>query len=106
MADRQGTPVLNLTGESVACKEDAVRSDSDNSNPHQDESHMKEWKLALKEEVHSIERNNTRNETVLLPGKDAIWCKVVLNRKMDEEGRIARYKARLSGKGLRPERRC
>lgn len=58
-------------------------------------SNRSEWKLAVKEELDSIGRNNTWSQTVSPPDKDAIQCELVLKLNLDKEGRIVRNKARL-----------
>lgn len=52
-------------------------------------------KACAKEELDSIEWNNTRIQAVLLPGEDAFPCKVVLKRGLDKQGLGACYKTRL-----------
>lgn len=62
-------------------------------------SEKKEWKLALEQELDFIERNSTLIQNVLLLGKDAFPCKLVLNRKPVEKGLFARYEMLLGTKG-------
>lgn len=71
--------VMMLT-EALATYDEAMRSSEKNK-----------WRLALREELDFIERNSTWVHTFLSPEKDAIGCKVLLNRKVDEQCRIVRY---------------
>lgn len=54
------------------------------------------WKLVVKGELDSIERNSHSSETVLPVGKYAIPCTVVMNLELDVQGRIAHHKAPFS----------
>jgi hypothetical protein len=57
------------------------------------------WIKAMREEMASIEHNNTWSLVSLPRGHRAIGLKWVFKLKRDEEGNIAKYKARLVAKG-------
>lgn len=65
---------------------------------------MKE--AGVMKELDYMERNNSRTKTVLSPGKDSIPGNVILKQKLDAQGRIAHYKARLVTNSLRLEGWC
>ncbi|GAU39772.1 hypothetical protein TSUD_220160 [Trifolium subterraneum] len=59
------------------------------------------WKLAVKEEMDALRKNNTWSITDLLPkGKKAVGCKWVFTVKCKADGSVERYKARLVAKGF------
>lgn len=68
-------------------------------------SQKNDSKLSLKAQLDFIERSNTWIQTVLPLGKDALRCKVVLKRKMDEKELIICYKVRPVAKEICPEER-
>ena len=53
------------------------------------------WVQAMKEEIHSIKKNNTWELTSLPPGKKAIDVKCVYKTKYKPDDEVDRYKARL-----------
>lgn len=57
------------------------------------------WKLSKEGKLDSIKRYNTWIYPAFPPDKDAVRYSVVLARKMDEQVRIACYKASLVTKG-------
>ena len=59
-----------------------------------------EWKAAMKEEMASLQENETWELTQLPHGKKAIGCKWVFKRKEDESGNVVRFKARLVAQGF------
>lgn len=59
-----------------------------------------EWKKAINEEIKSIEENETWTLTELPPGRKSIGSKWVFKTKVDENGAITRYKARLVAQGF------
>jgi transposase InsO family protein len=58
------------------------------------------WKEAMKEELDSIDENETWTLTNLPPGRKAIGSKWVFKIKLDENGKIIRRKARLVAQGF------
>ncbi|GAU38708.1 hypothetical protein TSUD_396360 [Trifolium subterraneum] len=72
------------------------------SEPVNDSEALKssKWKEAMKEELRSIENNNTWSLTELPPMKKAIAVKWVYKVKMSPQGEITRHKARLVAKGF------
>ncbi|XP_057453103.1 uncharacterized mitochondrial protein AtMg00820-like [Lotus japonicus] len=58
------------------------------------------WKLAMKEELSSIEKNKTWEIAVLPPEKVPIAVKWVFKVKLKPDGTIAKHKARLVAKGF------
>lgn len=59
----------------------------------------KQWLEAVQEEIDNLNKNNTWYLTKLPPYKRTISCRWVFRIKRNEEGNIARYKARLVVKG-------
>ena len=59
------------------------------------------WRNAMQEEIYAIEKNNTRELTILCPGQRTIGVKWVYKIKHTTDGRIERYKARLVVKGYK-----
>lgn len=57
------------------------------------------WKAAMDEEYKSLLENNTWEITTIPDNKRPIPCKWVFKRKTNENGEIAKYKARLVIKG-------
>lgn len=62
-----------------------------------------EWKLAVKEELGSTERNNIWFQAAFPPGRDAILCNAVLKGKPNEQGHTNGIKAILLTKGYSQE---
>ena len=60
---------------------------------------MKVWIDACKDEIHSIERNNTWDLVELPAGVKPIGLKWVFKIKRNADGTISKYKARLVAKG-------
>lgn len=59
-----------------------------------------EWFKAMKEELLSIEANNTWKPVDLPSGRKTVGSKWVYKIKLDDKGNIARYKARLVAQGF------
>ncbi|KAD4180218.1 hypothetical protein E3N88_28809 [Mikania micrantha] len=59
----------------------------------------REWQIAMKEELDSIERNGTWSLVKNPPGVKPIGLKWVYKIKKDAKGDVTRYKARLVAKG-------
>lgn len=74
---------------------------STNSDPVTYEEAVKheEWRNAMDQEIESIERNNTWDLTSLPSGAKKIGVKWVYKTKLNEKGKIEKYKARLAAKG-------
>lgn len=64
----------------------------------------KQWKRAIKEELDSLVQRKTWENTVLPEGKRCIGCKWVFKTKIDADGKISRYKARLVAQGFTQEK--
>ncbi|CAL0313968.1 unnamed protein product [Lupinus luteus] len=58
------------------------------------------WIEAMKDEIHSIEKNNTWQLTTLLEGKKPISVKWVFKVKLKPDGSVAKHKARLVARGF------
>ena len=58
------------------------------------------WVEAMKEEMNSLEENETWTVTDLPPGRRAIGSKWVFKKKKDETGQVRKYKARLVAQGF------
>lgn len=64
----------------------------------------KQWQRAIKEELDSLVRRKTWENTILPEGKRCIGCKWVFKTKIDADGKISRYKARLVAQGFTQEK--
>ena len=53
------------------------------------------WQTAMDEKIKAIHRNNTWEVSELPEGSQSIGVKWVLKKKMNAQGEIERYKARL-----------
>nr|GEU35984.1 ribonuclease H-like domain, reverse transcriptase, RNA-dependent DNA polymerase [Tanacetum cinerariifolium] len=71
----------------------------DESKNYKEASKDQKWIEAMKDELDSINRNNTWRLTSLPPGHKAIGLKCVFKTKKDADGRIIKHKARLVAKG-------
>jgi len=59
-----------------------------------------EWLKAMKEEISSLNKNDTWSLVPLPPGRKPVGCRWTLGIKRDAEGALERYKARLCAKGF------
>lgn len=59
-----------------------------------------EWKMAMNDELKSIDENKTWNLVDLPAGRAAIGSKWVFKKKLDNSGNVSRYKARLVAQGF------
>lgn len=59
-----------------------------------------QWKIAMKNEISAVEKNNTWVLTDLPPGRRAISLKWVYKIKKDANGNIVKYKARIVARGF------
>ena len=57
------------------------------------------WKMAMKEEMDSLEKNETWNLVELPKDRKVVGCKWVFKLKKSVDNKIERYKARLVTKG-------
>ena len=58
------------------------------------------WRKAVLEEMHALEKNETRDMMELPKGKRTVGCKWVFTIKYKADGTIERHKARLVAKGF------
>lgn len=58
-----------------------------------DSSHKKKCQKEIKEELKSIEYSGSWTKTALPPGKNAIACRTVFERMLDNKGNVYRFKA-------------
>ena len=56
------------------------------------------WRVAMNEEIKSIEKNDTLALTTLPKGEKPIGLKWVFKEKKNAQGKVERYKARLVAK--------
>ncbi|KAL8110798.1 hypothetical protein AgCh_026508 [Apium graveolens] len=66
-----------------------------------DYSESRNWKGAVKSEIDSIVSNGTWELVDLPPGCSTIGCKWIFKRKLNPDGSINKYMARLVAKGFR-----
>ncbi|GJU43349.1 ribonuclease H-like domain, reverse transcriptase, RNA-dependent DNA polymerase [Tanacetum coccineum] len=71
----------------------------DEPKNYKEASNDQKWIEAMKDELDSINRNNTWKLTSLPPGHKAIGLKWVFKTKRDADGKIIKHKARLVAKG-------
>jgi transposase InsO family protein len=62
-------------------------------------SEAHQWRKAMKDEIKSLEENETWSLTELPKGKKAIGSKWVFKKKIGKDGQVERYKARFCAKG-------
>lgn len=60
-----------------------------------------EWRIAMKEEIASIEKNKTWSLVKPVEGKNVIGVKWVFKTKVGPDGKIIKHKARLVAKGYK-----
>ena len=57
------------------------------------------WRAAMDKEIQALEMNHTWDVTSLPPGKSPIGCKWVYKVKLNLDGSVERFEARLVAKG-------
>lgn len=57
------------------------------------------WKVAIGDEYHSLESNDTWEIMKLPDSRTPLWCKWTFKRKYGPQGEVKRYKARLCARG-------
>lgn len=72
-------------------------------NTYRQASSDKDWRLAMQQEMNSIEQNGTWKLTELPKDQKVIGLKWVYKLKKDAEGNIVKHKARLVAKGYSQE---
>lgn len=60
---------------------------------------QEKWSVAMDHEIESIEKNETCQLTSLPIGAKKIGVKWIFNTKLNENGEVDKYKARLAAKG-------
>lgn len=81
------------------CQSNTLSPDPQTVKQALDSDNAQEWRNAMDSEYNSLIQNKTWTLTELPPGKRAIPCKWVFKTKLDANGNIAKYKARLVIKG-------
>lgn len=64
----------------------------------------KYWKRAIEDELDSLTQRKTWMTTQLPEGKRCIGCRWIFKTKIDADGKIARYKAKLVAQGFTQEK--
>eukprot|EP00253_Pinus_taeda_P028961 PITA_28961 len=64
-----------------------------------DDTNSEKWKMAMKERIDSLAKNNTWDLVELPKGRSVVGFKWVFKLKQKVDGSIKRYKARLVAKG-------
>nr|GFB79911.1 ribonuclease H-like domain, reverse transcriptase, RNA-dependent DNA polymerase [Tanacetum cinerariifolium] len=78
--------------------EELLLAEDEHKN-YKEASNDQKWIEAMKDELDSINRNNTWRLTSLPPSHKAIGLKWVFKTKKDADGKIIKHKARLVAKG-------
>ncbi|KAM1007578.1 hypothetical protein ACFX2A_004219 [Malus domestica] len=92
------------TGEGLSDEENvnlahlALFTNGDPTTYH-DAVKSEKWRQVMQQEIEAIEKNDTWELTDLPPGGKTIGVKWVFKTKMDENGEVDKYKARLVTKG-------
>ena len=60
------------------------------------------WKNAMDEEMVALDKNEAWDIMELPTGRNPIGNKWVFKKKLNAEGKVEKYKARISSKGLFP----
>lgn len=71
----------------------------DEPNNYKEAATEEAWEQAMKDDIDSIERNNTWQLVELPPGHKAVGLKWVYKFKRDANGEVIKYKSRLIAKG-------
>jgi hypothetical protein len=79
----------------------AIAMFSTNEDPRSYEEASKHdvWKIAMDNEIESIEANDTWELTTLPKGVKAVGVKWIFKTKFNEKGNVDKHKARLVAKG-------
>jgi hypothetical protein len=91
--------LLDATEEVEAVHDDTCLLMADEPVSHVDAMKEEGWRVAMEEELASIEENITWEMTSLPPGHRAIGLKWVLKLKRDANGEVVMHKARPVAKG-------
>lgn len=78
----------------------AVHNEPSSYNDVVTSNDKEKWMAAMKDEMDSLEKNETWELVPLPPGKNLVGCKWVYKIKTDAEGKIQRHKARLVAQGF------
>lgn len=95
---RQGVKLIEKKISKVAKIDNHFEPRSYNEAFNSNEKH--EWLSAMKDELKSIEENDTWTLTDLPQGRKSIGSKWVFKKKIDDKGIVVRYKARLVAQGF------
>ena len=91
----------NRLGEWVFCAQDKnILKDPTNVKEALSSENNEEWHKAMKSEIESLQKNNVWELEELPEGRSAVGCKWVFKTKLDAQGNIERYKARLVAQGF------
>ena len=58
------------------------------------------WQVSMDEEMNSLHKNTTWDLVSLPPGRKLVQCKWVFQKKVSDDGRTCKYKARMVAKGF------
>ena len=94
-----------VSGDGLSEEHDVNMTFFTNSDPVKYEEAVKnsKWRIAMDEEIKSIEKNQTRHLVALSAGAKKIGVKWIYKTKLNELGEVDKYKARLVVKGYTQE---
>ena len=91
----------NRLGEWVFCAQDKnILKDPTNAKEALSSENNEEWHKAMKSEIESLQKNNVWELEELPEGRSAIGCIWVFKTKLNAQGNIERYEARLVAQGF------
>ena len=90
----------NRFGEWTNCVQEYVPEEPQTVKEALESEEKEEWLNAMKSEMKSLKKNCVWTLQSLPEGRNAVGCKWVFKIKLDAEGKVERYKARLVAQGF------